>query len=328
MNLLHTLLHKRLDRFVEKKLLSELGCRGKRFSLSPTPLGVHNYVFYLDIDTTHALVLKGIPKKKRFERIQACSAYLLERGINVPKILWAEEDSRVVKVLPLHIVCEERLRGRTLQEQNVTDEHVVAVARFFSALHGNTRHGWGKIHEEKQKGLSEFLFNKTAERMKTWKKHDPQFSHRAGEELFGWMRTWEPEIDRISIFSLSHCDPNPGNILLTGQDRIFLLDTGHIRYLPRGVDFYTLEVHLCADNQERIGIFEEAYCEGMDQGARSEFNRTKHFFKVFVVVNFAATLAVRLSRSLPGAPFYDECSRYLQTAKQILSQAVKEMPGC
>ncbi len=61
----------------------------------------------------------------------------------------------------------------------------------------------------------------------------------------------EPAVNRIAAFSLCHCDPNPNNIIVRASDRkLFLLDAGTIRYLPRAIDYFMLQAYFCFRNRE------------------------------------------------------------------------------
>jgi len=315
-------LQKRLEQYIEKRLLEALACPGSRFSLKETSLGIHNHVFYLDIEGRDPLVLKGVNSRKRFKRTVSWSAYLAEKGIRVPKVLHAEEDKKMFGGPGLHIICEERIVGDTLQDRKGSEKLIADAARFLARLHSVTRSTWGKIEGEKTGGLQEYLFGKLKGRLKQWQKHDPSFPAELKADVNKWLEPWKNDIEKITTFSLCHVDPNPGNIILDTEGQMFFLDTGHVRYLPRAIDFYTLQLNLCEDNEGKLKIFEDAYCEGMDDHDLSVFKTSQPFFKVYVLIQFASMLAERLTTAVPEEPYHEEYVKYLKKAKQMISGIV------
>jgi Ser/Thr protein kinase RdoA (MazF antagonist) len=315
-------LQKRLEQYIEKRLLDALGCPECKFSLKETSLGIHNHVFYLDIQGRDPLVLKGVNSRGRFKTIVSCSAYLAEKGISVPKVLYAEKDKKLFEGPGLHIICEERITGDTLQERKGSARLIADAARFLARLHSVTRSTWGKIDEEKTGCLHEYLFGKLEGKIKQWQKHDPSFPTELKADVSEWIEPWKKDIEQITTFSLCHGDPNPGNIILSTAGQLFLLDIGHIRYLPCAIDFYTLQLNLCEDNEGKLKIFEDAYCEGMDDHDLSVFKTSQPFFKVYVLIQFASMLAERLTTAAPEEPYHEEYVKYLKKAKQMISGIV------
>ncbi len=312
----------RLKRFVEYRLLEALGCPERKFSLKKTGLGIHNQVFYLDIDKMIPLVLKGIKKRQRFSELLKCSEHLMGKGINVPEILHAQEDGRLFKRLGLHIICEKRIMGNTLQAGNYSNKIIAEVSRVLSHMHSFKRVTWGKIDEAKSDGLFEYLHSKINKKLQNWGETDTFFPKKQSEDIFRWIKPWKRNIEEIKTFSLSHCDANPGNFILSNDNQIYLLDTGNIRYLPRAIDYYTLQVQLCEDNRDKIRIFEDTYFEIMNSDDIKEFKKSHLFFKVYVLVNFACMLAERIKRDNTGDPFHKQLPEYLTKAKKVIFEII------
>jgi Ser/Thr protein kinase RdoA (MazF antagonist) len=308
----------RLRQFVKKRLLQVLDHPQSEFFIEKTNLGIHNQVYYLDIEGMPPLVLKGIKKRGRFSELIRCAEHLAEKGINVPKIIYAHEDRKLFKRIGLHIICEERIIGETLHEKKKSDELIAHIARFLSRMHSHKRGMWGKIDEGRNDSLYGYLFSKINVRLKKWEKFDALFSIKLKENIINRLKPRETEIDNIKTFSLSHCDLNPGNIIVKNDNQIFLLDTGHAGYLPPAIDFYTLQVQLCEDNEEKIKVFENAWFEGMAREDIEDFKASEEFFKVYVLVNFGSMLAERIKRGFPKDPFHEQLPGYLNKVKKMI----------
>ena len=312
-----------VEKYVAGTLLDRLGFSGRPFVLTETGLGIHNHVFYLDIDGSPPLVVKGIEKRQRLRTIVRCSEHLAEKGISVPGILYAEEDRRLFGRLGLNIICEERILGSTLQEKPPDEETIGRVARFFSGMHNVRRPAWGRVEQQMSRGLYPYLLGKVREKIRQWEALDAELDPGTGPELLGWMRTWRERIESLACFSLVHGDPNPGNVIAGTDGRLYVLDTGHVRYLPRAIDYYSLKVHLCRDSRSLAAVFDTAYSDGMPRDELAGMQGTLPFCEAYVLVHFAATLALRLGRCGAEDPFHDEFSTNLERIRRMLSGMVR-----
>ncbi len=315
-------IQQQLERYINAKLLTALDCTGSSFALRQTNLGINSRVFYLDIAGRPPLVVKAIRKRDRFKTLLDCSAYLAKKGITVPGIVYSREDGRLFKRIGMHIICEERVMGDTLYDHKDSPGLIADAARLFARMHTITRNTWGKIHENKTDGLYAYLLKKLQHNLEQWQRHDASFSGDLQTNITLWVQPWEQEVNRIARFSLSHGDPNPGNIILNAEGKLFLLDIGHIRYLPRAVDFYTLQLNLCEDSEEKHKIFEDAYCEGMTAEDHKALEETKPLFRVYVLTNFAAMLARRLAATAPEQPYHEDYVAFLEKAKVVIAEII------
>ncbi len=313
---------KRLEQFVGKTLLEELGCPGRRFTLQETGLGIHNLVCYLDIDGYKSLVMKCVRKRDRFKTLLACSEHLRAQGIPIPATIYVREDPRLLGRLGFHLICEERIAGKTLFELGRPDELVTEAARLFGRLHSVKRREWGKIASGKNGGLYAYLKNKIQEKLTEWKRCDREFPADFSEAVSAFCERYAQEVDTLASFSLCHCDPNPGNIIADSTGKLFLLDTDNIRYLPRAIDYFMLKFNLCEDDESKMKLFEDAYREHLSGEDDRAFTVARPFFKVYVFITFAAMLAGRLAVAQQGDPYMDDYVRFLKRAKEQLVQCL------
>jgi len=313
---------KRIEQFIKQKLLIELGFPQKNFSLEATNLGIHNHVFFLDVEGEPQLVVKGIAKKELFKNLIHCANHLVQHNIRIPKILYAYEDRGFFKRKRLHIICEERINGKTAFELASPRMLLPEIARFFSHMHSVKRNVWGKINQGKGAGLYEYLMNKTIKNLQQLQRHDQTFASSLSPSIASWMKSKKALIQQISSFSLSHGDPNPGNVMISSDGQVYLLDVGHIRYLPRAIDYYTLMIHFCQDNQDHVALLEANYFTDMPSEEREEFTASHLFFKMYVLVNFGETLGQRLSALNHAHSYYEEFVTNFKKIKSIITEVL------
>lgn len=311
-------LRNRIRQYVAQKLLPLLGCSNRAFTLHETALGMHNLVFYLDIEAYRPLILKGIRKRDRFHAICSCAAHLAESGIRVPEILYAAEDRRFFGRLGCHIICEERIVGQTLFEKHDAAGLLPAAAQLFAGMHAVTRTAWGPLDRQRAAGLYGHLRGRLRAKLAQWQAADSASPAELYNRILAWIEHWRDPVGRIRVFSLSHGDPNPGNIIVNAENELFLLDTGHIRYLPRAIDYFMIRTHLCRDNPDRIQAFEQAYFKHMQPEDHEDFTETEAFFKLYVFVDFAAMLARRLQHTKPEERYYQEYVEGLAAVRHMI----------
>ena len=136
---------KRLDAYIRTTLLPRLGCSKRDSLLEPAHAGMHSQVFFLTVEDERPLVLKVIPKRRRFRALVECSQHLRHNGMPVPEIIKADEDNRLFNRRGMHVLCEERICGQTLQHAQRSPELIAQAACLFSRMHRCARDRWGHI---------------------------------------------------------------------------------------------------------------------------------------------------------------------------------------
>ncbi len=318
----HPALRDRIEQYIAQHLLPLLGCTGRPFTLRETALGVHNLVFYLDSEGCRPLVVKAIQKRSRFQALCSCANHLAANNIRVPQIVHAREDTRIFGRLGCHIICEERIVGETLFEKRDAAGLLPAAAEFFAGMHAVTRSAWGPLDRQRADGLYGHLRGRLRDKLAQWQAADTALPAQLSPGIRAWIEPWRESVGRIRLFSLSHGDPNPGNIMVNADNAFFLLDIGHIRYLPRAIDYFMLRTHLCRDNPERIRTFEQAYFKQVRPEDRADFTATEAFFKLYVLVDFAAMLARRLQQTRPEERYYQEYAAGLAAVRQMITDII------
>ena len=317
---LHTC-QERLAAYVEHRLLGLLGLSRRPFVLEPAHAGIHSLVFYLTIDDERPLVLKIIMKRRRLRSIAASARHFLKNGVAVPELVLADEDNRLFNRRGMHVLCEERICGETLQHTPQPPELIAELADFFARMHGHTRNTWGNTEKGSRGGLFGYLYKKSAVRVNGWSAVDAAATPALQARLLGLLSQCEPALNRINSFSLSHCDPNPNNIIVrTGDRKLFILDAGTARYMPRAIDYFMLQAYFCFRNREYAPVFEKAYMSRLSAPELQEFSDSQGFFRLYVAVLFMHDLTTRFAALGKNSPYHDEFADLIPQAKKALME--------
>ena len=310
--------------YVRQRLLQRLGLARKQFHLKAVNAGIHSKVFFLDVEGELPLVLKIIPKRERFRTIVACSRHLAHQGVSVPQIICADEDSRFFNRRGMHVICEERIPGETIENAKRSPELIRLIAEFFSRMHATTRDTWGSIYAGKQRGLFNYLYEKSERKVQGWCVIDNTVPQRLQNKILAALTSWKSAISHIGVFSLSHGDPNPNNIIIsTGSKRLFLLDTGTIRYFPRAIDYYMLQGFYCFNNKEYETVFDAAYFRAISDEEQHAFSATSGFFKLYVLILFMHDLVTQFSRIAKDNPYYEEFMTLMPQVQHAIIEIVE-----
>ncbi len=310
--------------YVRQRLLLRLGYGQRQFSLESVQTGIHSRVFNLDIEGEQPLILKSIPKRGRLRSIIRCSRFLSQNGVSVPDIIDVYEDNLFFNRRGIHILCETKICGETLQAPERSPELINSIAHLFSQMHAVTRETWGGIDREKCAGLYAYLHKKTEQRMAAWIAADTTVPVPLQKKIRETLASEKNPVDQMTLFSLSHCDPNPGNIILRSSDRkLFLLDTGTIRFMPRAIEYYKLCGYFCFNNKELESQFEAEYMHGLSRNERENFMATHLFFKLYVFIMFMSDLSAKFSTLSHDSPYYEELVTLMPQVKRSIMELVE-----
>lgn len=313
----------RLSAYIKNRLLACLGRQGRHFVLERCPAGVHTEIYFLKIGAEPGLVLKLYAKRQRFRQAVAHLRYLSGLGLPVPKIISADEDNRFFSRRGMHVLAEERIPGESLERLPRSPEIITKVAELYAGMHGHVRDTWGDIDCGRTAGLYEYLEKKIRERLAGWSRSEELAPALQGKILEKFA-AGASAINRIRSFSLSHTDPNRNNILLRESDRkLFLLDTGSIRYLPRAMDYFMLQAYFCFDNPAHAELFEKIYFSSLSKPELAAFNETRDYFRLYVIILFIHDLTTRFAALDRSSPYYQEFAGLIPLAKNALMEMIE-----
>lgn len=314
----------RLSAYIKKRLLPQLGCAAGPFTLERCHAGMHSEVYFLTIPSREPLVLKIFSKRPRFRSTVAGLHHLAERGIPVPKIIALDEDNRLFNRRGMHVLCQERIMGDSLEHTARSPELLTRVAQLYAGMHATVRSSWGDIGRGSTARVYPYLQKKMLQRLDGWSRAE-KLAPALRQKITASFAAGESAVDRISSFSLSHTDPNRNNLIVRASDgQLFLLDTGSLRYLPRAIDYFMLQAYLCFNNQDHGALFEKAYFETMPRQEIAKFQVTQQFFQLYVAVLFLHDLTTRFAALDRKSPYFDEFAGLIPLAKNALLELLEK----
>ncbi len=318
----------RISNYVQKRLLARLGLPAAPFALERCQAGVHGEIYFLTVQGRAPMVLKLYEKRSRLRTAAANVRLLAGFGIAVPPVIDVDEGGWLFGRRGMHVLCQERIAGESLERLPRTPEIITAVAQLFSAMHALRRPAWGDLSRGRTAGLHAHLQKKMLVRLDGWSACD-EIPAALRKKILDAAAAGGPAMARIGDFSLSHTDPNRNNIIMRGSDRkLFLLDTGSLRYLPRAIDYYMLQAYFCLDSPEHAALFEEVYFRGVSEEEVEAFRRSQHYCRLYVIVLFVHDLTTRFAALDPCSPYHGEFARLIPRAKQALFELLEGGARC
>ena len=284
---------KHIEKYVSARLLKQLDCRNRNFSLQKIPLSrISHSIFSLEIEGYASLILKAFGKRYRFKRLLQCQDILSRQNIPVPEIVFAEEDSRLFGWKRMHVICEERIEGSTLLQVDMTSEIIKDIAHLFLRLHRIKRPLWGKLNGGgRSDSLFFYLHEDIQKNLWKWRKEDQNFPPALANSIVDYGKRFQREVEEINTFSLCHRDPTKANIILDKNKSLYLIDIDESGYFPSFMEYYMVQFSLLEGNEAKISLFEEVYMQGLSREEKQEMKTAQPFLKLFVLVQIAALCA-------------------------------------
>lgn len=283
---------KLIEKYVSARLLKQLDCQNRNFSLQKMPMGrISNSTFSLEIEGYSPLIFKAIRKRHRFKTLLQSQDTLMHQNIPVPKIVFAEEDCKLFGWKKMHVICEERIEGSTLLQVDLTPEIIKDSAHLFLRLHRIKRALWGKLNGGgRSDSLFFYLNEKLQKNLRKWREYDQTFSSALANSIVDYCKRFQRDVEEINTFSLCHKDPSRANSMLDKNKSLYLIDIGEIGYLPSFMEYYMVQFSLSEGNEAKIRLFEEAYMQGLSLEEKQKMKIAQPFFKLFVLLHIAGRI--------------------------------------
>ena len=128
---------------------------------------------------------------------------------------------------------------------------------------------------------------KIRERVHSLTASGTQFPGCDPRTIVHWFESNCGAIKAVSEFSLCHGDVNTRNILVTHDNRVVIIDTEALKYLPFPIEYFRLLFFLCQDDAHAQQEFSRCYFENTPHTRYKEFVRCKEFYQAFVLLEFA-----------------------------------------
>ena len=283
---------KQIEKYVSGRLLKQLNCWDKTYSLQEITHGrISHSTFSLDIENYSPLILRAFRKRYRFKRLLQSQDTLSSHNIPVPRIVFAEGDRKQFGRKGMHVICEEKIEGKTLLQVDLTPDLIKDIAHLFLRLHRIKRTLWGELNG---RGRSDSLFlylnEKIQNNLLKWQKYDQKFPLELANSIVDYCKRFQREVEDINTFNLCHNDPTRANIILDQNESLWLIDIEEIGFFPSFMEFYMMQFSLLEGNEAKVRLFEEAYTQGLSPEEKKEMKIAQPFFKLFVLVQIAALI--------------------------------------
>jgi Ser/Thr protein kinase RdoA (MazF antagonist) len=224
-------------------------------------------------------------KKHKIKRVLVATRHLLAKDLNVAEILYADTSRRTFKKYGYFISIEPQISGMTWYSYGSLKEKAPEVARYLANMHNIERPYWGRL------GLRSFgnrysLRYIYSRRIREWltqlHEYSPNFSESTNKCWWEWFRKRARVLDEFDTYSLVHGDPNPGNILITPDNRVYLLDIDRVKYLPFVLDLVIISNKL---NFDEWNWFKKYYFDELKCSLQEKIDKSFDFFKGYVTLN-------------------------------------------
>jgi len=281
----------RLRLYVKEHLLPGLDLGNPKFGIEITNRGCHSLIIYLQVEGVKPLIIRGVRKRYKLERIVRNCRYLSQHGFNVPEVLYVDDSAKTYREFGHYIVVEERIEGRSLNEFADLTDFLPLIAQTFAQLHSIDTDRWGMIGSEKKLGFFRYI-NKKAQNELTQLVHRYKDFLAAKEKkaYSAWFKDNRLMINSSHSFSLCHGDPYLTNILITKDRQLYLLDNDHTKYYPMAIEFFKFGFVLNQDDPEKMAIWQGLYFQRLSERMQEEFQRSKNFYLAFVLLHITFEL--------------------------------------
>ncbi len=281
-------LQDKLRLYVKERLLMKLNLDNSEFTIKPTDKGRHSLITFLEIKGFRPLVIRGVRKKYKLKRIVRNNDYLKKSGFNIPEILCIDHSRKVHKEFGHYIAVEEKIAGKCLSEFENHVAHMPLIAKAFSHLHSINSDKWGMVGSEKKTGFFRYINAKIQNELRQIVDLDENFfSSKEIKEYAEWFKAHKNLVKNCPSFSLCHGDPYLTNVLITGDNKLYLLDNDHTKYFPMATEFYKLGFLLNQDDPDRMSGWQNLYCSGLSEKLREEFEKSKNFYLAYTLLHIA-----------------------------------------
>ncbi len=205
---------------------------GETIRLVPAVIGTGGRTFMVEVEGTARFVLRAWRSRRRLRRMVRASRRLSRLGVPVARMLWSDGSIRNRLACGSYLSAEEYLPGIILGHIGPEETRwpaLAALAPVLARLHSDHRPGWGRGWRNKWAGYGQFRTRAVARAIR-WLVRQKVLGDREADALRRALRRWRRELNAVSDFQLIHNDVNFGNVLVSGDGSIHLLDLERIRY--------------------------------------------------------------------------------------------------
>ncbi len=296
------------------------------FQLDILPDGIRTPLVSLLVDNNEAFIIRGFKRKDKLKKIVAVSRHMISNGLNIPKIIHSDSSRKTFRKYGYFISIERKISGITFDKFIDNRDKILLIAQYFAQMHGVTRPYWGSI------GFSSFfkrweLHSLFLYSIKKWlrelKNLEPQFTANMEKKCWHWFKNYKPLIKRYKIFSLVHRDPHPKNLLISNDNKVYLLDLDRVKYFPPLIDiaYISLSKHLAPDD---LLYFKQSYLSNLPPLQQEEYEKCMDFYKGFVKLSRATNHFSGIKELPDENPRKQHCRTKLTECCKVLQELILE----
>jgi aminoglycoside phosphotransferase (APT) family kinase protein len=227
-------------------------------TLLPPPSGPKERTFLIKINGEVKAVLHALHSQKSLERLREGRRQALDRGVRVARLLWSD-DSRYRRLLRgAYLIIEEYLDGTPLLAVQDGDPAFDRLATVLARLHSAERDRWGEPTAGKSRGFGYYRLKDvryTLGRLTRTRALPAAEIARIGRTF----ASWRDRLDHLTSFQLIHDDLHRGNLLLTQDGGLGLVDLRLLRYERRERDLARVTMEFLDLDPEAMVRFEQHY---------------------------------------------------------------------
>ncbi len=205
------------------------------------------------------------PFTGRGARKEACAyerliELLQDNGIPVPRVLFVDASGETHRKYGFCAVCEECLDGTAPDEASI-DSVLDEVAPILARMHALSSSTLGAPWHRGQFDAPRWFLNRVRSHLKNVRQWlEVSLDQKTSRALLRWFQERSGVLQRDS-FQLIHGDLHLGNLILSDDGRIYLVDFGDSSYFYYEADLIDAELRLCLRDENRIARFSQVYFE-------------------------------------------------------------------
>jgi len=253
-----------LDQLWKTSIAPQLGFNPEAV-MTPTNHGITSEVAFFSIPEGE-FVVRWYPAEdpSRLKSYQEAHQVLHSLGFNVPESVSKGSTRDGTWLL------EKRVKGKSFRELLEDSETVRKAAETLARLHGHERRRYGKVGSWGGRRLSVRWRQRFHER---WSKITALFPelHAVEKEVEKWFHNWADAFTP-KTYQLLHGDYHPGNLVLSNEGEVVLLDFRSPRFGFGLVEMIEAAHHFTGEEPRDWSPFVLTYLAARDQTTRNLYD--------------------------------------------------------
>jgi aminoglycoside phosphotransferase (APT) family kinase protein len=253
------------------------------------------------------------PFTGRGARKKACAyehliELLQDNGVPVPRVLFVDASDVTYFKYGFCPVCEEHIDGIAPDEasiDSVLDEVAMVLARMHALSSSTLGAPWHRGHFD----ASRWFLNRVRGHLKNVRQWlEVSLDQKTSRALLRWFQERIGVLQRDS-FQLIHGDLHLGNLILSDDGRIHLVDFGDSSYFYYEADLIDAELRLCLRDENRIARFSQVYFKTSqaDTQIRTQdhYHQNKYLFAAWWYLRNAGRCAKKRKYEGKNQPYWE-----------------------